>query len=197
MKTETKTKLNFGRLKKAAPKTETIYPVYDNEEASVLAAGLVKQKPIVQSFDSGKKQLCDGTRRFYFEHHSQMREVASSIAIPAGEKEVLISFRNQYRVMDEDGVLAMADINARIPDLFQETFEIKIDGSKIPLDKAQDVIDGLVEVFSKYECEDAIGYKQRHKPIESFHASRHQMFDVDTNMEIDGICPVTTAFKIR
>ena len=195
----TTTKLNFGKLKKAETKSKTEYPIHPDKdgEFAVLATELIRLKGESDKFADGKKQFCGEAMPYYFEYHSQKRDVSSSLEFRTDGKSVLVTPQNRYRAMDDVGMGSLADIDANIPDYFQSTFEIKVNGDKLPFDKAQDIIDDLAAVFGKYECEDAISYNQRQKPIETFHAARHQLFDIETNLRINEVCPCVASFKVR
>jgi len=201
METKTKSKINFGGLKKAAPKTTSNdYPTLPDPTGEIgeLATRVVKLKAEADKFTAGKKQLGEAAANHWAEHNSGKTTTTNGFLIHTDVevKDILALQTSKYRMLDDTGVLA--DINAKLPDYFQEVFDIKIDGNQIPHDKAQDFIDGLVELKEKHGLADeALTFRAKNKPITSFHEARHQLFSVEENKKLQTICPFVSTIRIK
>jgi len=72
---------------------------------------------------------------------------------------------------------------------FQQSFEIKVDGSKIPPAHAQEFINGLKHLMAKCDCSDAVSIKSGFQPTEQFHLNRHKILVPEKNAELQMVCP--------
>jgi|15BtaG_2_1085339.scaffolds.fasta_scaffold00600_23 hypothetical protein len=201
METKTKPRINFGGLKKSAPKTTSNdYATIPDPtgELKALATSVVGHKPNADRFVAGKKQLAEAAADHALENNNGKIEPAKGYLIQTdvGVKDILALQTSKYRMLDDTSVLA--DINPKLPDLFQEMFEIKIDGNLIPYDKAQDFIDDLVALKDKHGLADeSVTFKAKNKPIASFHEARHQLFSVEENKKLQTICPFVSTIRIK
>jgi hypothetical protein len=107
-------------------------------------------------------------------------------------------FKNQVKKItkaDIEPVRAM--IGTREGMLFGTRFDLKIDGDKLPGATAANLITELKALFEKHGASCALTVERQFKPTQAFYASRHKLFTVEQNIEIDACAPVITSVKVK
>jgi len=193
-------KLNFGEVKEKKSKSEI--PVMDGVDASkramvdALVHNSVTIETLTKAVDDAKEQLTGLARPYWFEHNNGKSEIFSSVKIKGNKEAVMITFKNQYKAIDE-GLVKEVFPRELQEKLFLNCFEVKIDGSLIPELKAQAVVDDLNKLMVKHGIEGAISFSQKIKPKAEFHESRHSLFDTSTNLQLQEILPVASSVKVK
>jgi hypothetical protein len=85
----------------------------------------------------------------------------------------------------------------RTAQFFRQSFELKIDGDKIPADSAEALIDAIQTLFAQYNASDALTAKAVIKPTPDFHTARHTALSVDENLAVEMICPIVAMVKTK
>jgi hypothetical protein len=85
----------------------------------------------------------------------------------------------------------------RTAQFFRQAFELKIDGDKIPSDRAEDIIGAIQNLFAEYNCPEALTFKAVIKPTPDFHTARHTALSVEENMAVDATCPIIAMVKTK
>lgn len=153
-----------------------------------------------------KKDLIARNKAFYFTNAHGKVEVPSSIAIPyevvTGMEhvrepgEVLVTFTSRYKALPDETSLVPI-LGENVGEHFRQSFEIKIDGDKLPADKAQELIEELQELFGRYNALDALSNKETVKPNAEFHAKRHLILSAEQNLALDDACPMVCMVKTK
>jgi hypothetical protein len=196
-------KVSFGSItKKKEASTKTVYPVAPDPsgENAIIAARIVERLAAFEALESAlevdKKDLIARNKSFYFMNAHGKVEVPSSIAIPYENGEVLVTFTSRYKALPDESSVA-AILGENVGEHFRQAFEIKIDGDKLPVDKAQELIEKLQELFGSYNALDALSNKETVKPNADFHAKRHLVLSTAQNVAIDEACPMVCMVKTK
>ena len=80
---------------------------------------------------------------------------------------------------------------------FRQAFELKVNGDLIPVDHAQELLDEVVALFKRYNCEQALEAKSCVKPTKEFHAARHLILTPEENLALDQVCPIVSGVKTK
>lgn len=194
-------KLSFGKIAKKE-ETKTSYPVFPDArgEAAEIAARIIERtadfEALKGALETDKAELKFLTTPFYFEANRGRAEVPSSISVQSPKGEVLVTFQNRYARLESETVL-MPVLGERTGEFFRQAFEFKIDGDKLPQDRAQDLINELQELMNRYGALDALEVKDSIKPTPDFHAKRHTLLTPEQNLQVDAACPITATVKTK
>ena len=132
----------------------------------------------------------------YFRVNRGKHEVPSSVAVNSPQGEVLINFQNRYKSLpDESPILPI--LGDRTEEFFRQAFELKVNGDMIPVDHAQELLDEVVALFKRYNCEQALEAKSCVKPTKEFHAARHLILTPEQNLAVDQVCPIVSGVKTK
>lgn len=193
-------RINLGAIKTAAAKPGgKTYPIYPADQPTKsVASWIIDNLDIPDKLDAAKKDLANAVTPFYFQTAHGRGEVESSVAVPSTtDKELLIVYPKQL----VGSVLESAILPILGPDrttaLFRPTFEIKIDGDKIPAAAAQDLVNELCELFAKHNAIDALSQKEKVVPTDVFHLTRHTALTVEENLALNQIARIKTMTKLR
>jgi hypothetical protein len=200
--TPTLSRLSFAGVNRAKPaKTKTEYPVLRHPRAAELAARILALTEEAEALDAtltiDKAELRSLAVPEFFERHAGLHEVPSSMAAYAADgREVLVTLQNRYKQpLDEAPLLAL--LGAHAERFLKPTFELKIDGEKIPQPMQQAAVDAIANALAMLGCGDALTVKESINPSADFHAARHSIFDPATNMAIENLMPMTAAVKTK
>jgi hypothetical protein len=203
-------KVSFGGIKKKE-ETKTSYPVFNpapesHTEAALIAARIIERTAKVEALEGAlktdKAELRLLVNQFYYTANQGKLEPASSVAIrtfteqgiPADE--VLVTFQNRYgRLESEAPVVAV--LGEQADDYFRQSFEFKLDGDKIPTERAQELVDELQTLLARFNALEALEVKDFIKPVPDFHTKRHSLFSPEINLQLDQACPVTAVVKTK
>ena len=194
-------KVSFDAIKPAGDKKKkTDYHVFANPAAAALAATIVRQteefESLKGSLDTNKAELKFMVCPEWFKLNHGKQEVPSSVSVPSSEGEVLVTFQNKYKAIEDEAPL-IPFLGDRTGDYFRQAFELKVDGDKLPADRTQDLINELVELFTRYDCLAALEHKSTLRPTETFHTARHTLLTPEQNFALDQVCPVTAVVKTK
>jgi hypothetical protein len=195
-------KLSFGKIATKKENTKTAYPVFPdpNGAAAALAATIIRQ---VEEFDAlegslktNKEELKFMVAPEYFRVNQGRHEVPSSVSVKSTEGEVLVTFQNRYKTMPDESPI-VPFLGDRTGEYFRQAFELKVSGDKLPADRAQEILDALNELFTRFNCPDALEVKTCIKPTTEFHAARHLLLTPDQNFQLDQVCPIIPMVKTK
>jgi hypothetical protein len=189
VKPKASTKKNYPELP-STPETESLVADYINLVAELDALeGDMKLK---------RSTVVEQARSFFFPHYHGKTDVESSVeAKSATGESLLVTFSSRYKAVPDESLIT--DIVG--PDLterfFQSRYEIKIDGDKIPVGKADELLGKMVELFQSYSAADALSQKSVICPTPEFHTARHTALSVEQNLAIDNACPIVVSVKTK
>lgn len=179
--------------KKATKKEQKPILAIDRDIVTTFAKAKQFSDSAEQDLRKAKNDLLDAASLAFWQmNHERANkgEVPASTAEMRGnECTAKITLARMYPSAVKSG-----DILALLPkDVFeagfQQAFEIKVDGGKIPTQHAQDFITELKVLMAKYDCADAVSVKSGFQPTESFHLNRHKILLPEKNVALQTICP--------
>jgi len=195
-------KLSFGGIAKKKEDTKTAYPLVPDphgqlaEMATRIITRTAELDALTGALETDKKELRCLTTPFYFENAHGKQDVASSVAVSSPEGEVLVTFQNRYKSLpDENSVLPVLGDN--VGAYFRQSFELKIEGDKLPLDSADELLAKLQALFAEHNATDALSVKECVKPVPDFHAKRHLVLTVEQNLALDEAYPIVAMIKTK
>jgi len=181
---------------------KTVYPVFPdaNGMAGALAATIIEQveqlEALEGSLETNRAELKFMVAPAYFQINHGKHEVPSSVAVNSPQGEVLVNFSNRYKSLpDESPILPI--LGERTEEFFRQAFELKVNGDLIPVDHAQALLDEVVALFKRYNCEQAIEAKSCVKPTKEFHAARHLVLTPEQNLALDQVCAIVSSVKTK
>ena len=181
---------------------KTVYPVFPdpNGMAGALAATIIEQTEQLDALEgsltTNKLELKFMVAPEYFRVNRGKHEVPSSVAVNSPQGEVLVNFQNRYKPLpNESPVLPF--LGDRTEEFFRQAFELKVNGDLIPVDHAQELLDEVVALFKRYNCEQALEAKSCVKPTKEFHAARHLILTPEENLALDQVCPIVSGVKTK
>ena len=209
-------KVTFGPIAAKAPETKTAYPVFpdENGQAAIIAARIVRRGEELEALDGAlkldKAELRMAVRGFYFTTNHGKGDVPSSISVPfpadaehrvdptaplAPSGEALVTFQNRYSAVVEDAVAPILGDDIEL--YFRQSFEIKVEGDKLPDDKVEEILAELTTLFAKFNATAALTVKDQIKPKPDFHTLRHSKLTVAQNLALDEACPIIVMHKTK
>jgi hypothetical protein len=72
---------------------------------------------------------------------------------------------------------------------FQQSFDFKIDGSKLNPETAGEFVSELRALVEKHRSSSAVTIKRGYQPTEQFHLERHRILKPEQNIQLQGVCP--------
>jgi len=194
-------KLSFGGIAKKRADSKTAYPVFpDNPQIRELAQRIIERQ---QQFDAlegalktDKAEMKCLVTPFYFTQNRGKLDVPSSVAIQSDTGELLVLFQNRYTKLDSDAPM-IGVLGDRTGKYFQQAFNLTIDGDKLPTDRAQELLNDLVELFAKYNANDALQVAEAVKPVSDFHSRRHLELTPEENLAVEQVCPIVAQVKTK
>jgi hypothetical protein len=201
-------RVSFGAIAQKKDETKTAYPVFNNAQAAQIAVRIIERTEQLEALkgalDTDKAELKILAAPHYFTVNHGRHEVPSSVSVPCqiekdGVKqaaEVLVTFQNRYPLLpDETGLLPV--LGERTGEFFRQSFELKIKGDKLPDEHTQELLNRLQALFAEFGATDALEVKEGVKPVETFHAQRHQFLTPQQNMALEQIVPITAMIKTK
>lgn len=196
-------KVSFAKVGKKKEETKTAYPVFpdENGQAAIIAARIKKRSDEFDALESAlktdKADLKQMVSLHYFTVNKGKQEIPSSIAVNSPDGEVLVNFQNRYSMLPSDELVVGILGEQRANKYFRQAFELKIKGDDLPQDKAQEIVDKLVQLLDGYGAVDALEVKDGMKPSKLFHTARHSELTVKENMDLEGVCPIVAQVKTK
>ena len=197
-------KVSFGGI--AAKKDDskkTVYPVFPdpNGLAGALAATIIEQTEKMDalegSLETNRQELKFMVAPAYFQLNHGKHEVPSSVAVNSPQGEVLVNFQNRYKSLPDEAPIQQLIGAERTEKYFRQAFELKVNGDLIPVDHAQELLDEVVALFKRYNCEAALEAKSCVKPTKEFHAARHLELTPEQNLAVDQVVPIVSGVKTK
>jgi hypothetical protein len=198
-------KLSFGGIAQKAEKKTTEYPALPDPDGEVakLASEIIAEarefEVLEGSLKLKKAELRAMSQEFYFQHLHGKHEIPSSVEAKGEnpEEKVLVTFSSRYSTLTDETPVIEAIGAERTAQFFRQAFELKIDGDKIPSDRAEDIIGAIQNLFAEYNCPEALTFKAVIKPTPDFHTARHTALSVEENMAVDATCPIIAMVKTK
>jgi len=197
-------KINLaGIAAKSDTKAKTAYPVLPDETGDVakLVADILDETDQLEALEASlelkKAELKGLAASFYFTHHHGSHEIASSVEARSGERTTLVTFQNRYKVVPDEAPIVDLLGDDRTARYFKQAFDLKISGDKLPADKADTIIEGVIELFREHGASAALTAISGIKPVKDFHAARHTALTAEENMALQLICPVVAMVKTK
>jgi len=195
--------INLSKIGTAPKNGKSEYPLLPDPEGTF--ATLVdefrnenqQKKALDGSLKLKKGELSTSARAFYLGSQSgKQGTIPSSVEVAGNNGNVLVVMTSRYSGADKEA-LKSAIGSKMVEKWFYQSFEIKVDGDKIPTKTSQKLIDELVDLFNKYNAADALTAKSEVKPVEGFHEARHSILTVAQNEAVDSLCPSVIQVKER
>jgi hypothetical protein len=198
-------KLSFGGIAQKAEKKTTEYPALPDPTGDVakLASEIIAESRDFEVLEGSlkikKAELRAMSQEFYFQHLHGKHEIPSSVEAKGEnpEEKVLVTFSSRYSTLADETPVIEAIGAERTAQFFRQAFELKIDGDKIPSDRAEDLIGAIQNLFAEYNCTEALTFKAVIKPTPDFHTARHTALTVEENMAVDAACPIIAMVKTK
>jgi len=188
---------------RASTKTTTTYPVLPDEHGEVakLVGDILDESDQLDALETSvtikKAELKGMASAFYFTHHHGLHEIPSSIEARNGERQVLVSFQNRYKVVPDEAPLIALLGEERTARFFRQGFDLKISGDKIPAAVADTLIEGVVALFAEHGASEALTAISGIKPTKEFHTARHSALTVEENAALELVCPIVGMVKTK
>lgn len=197
-------KLNLGGIATKTEKTATEYPQLPaSDDLARLVTDYLEEarelEAVEGSLEIKKAELKSIAQGFYFQHLHGKLDIPSSVEARGAkpDQSILIAFANRYKILADETPIIEAIGAERTGQFFRQAFELKVDGDKIPADIAEDLIEEIQNLFTKYNAAEALTAKAVIKPTSDFHVARHSQLSVSENIAVDGICPIIAMVKTK
>jgi hypothetical protein len=197
-------KLNLGGIAVKTEKKGTDYPALPDPTGDVakLTSDIINESREMEALEGSlkikKMELKTLAQAHYFNHLHGKHDIPSSVeAIGNPDEKVLVTFQNRYAAIQDESTIIDVLGEDRTAQFFRQSFELKIDGDKIPAESAQAVIDAIQTLFAEHNASEALAVKAVIKPTPDFHTARHTALSVDENMEVEMICPIVAMVKTK
>ena len=202
-----KNKLNIGGLAQAAPsksksKVHPILPVSD-ESLALLEQFLEiepKFKELEKQSKALKQQIAPSIKADYFAHFAGgVASDSTQIALVGKKKEpVRLVFGTRYTSTLQDIRPVIMAVGQKLAsELFGDSTLLTFDMDKMPEDKQQPFIDGVIALAQKLGISQGITAKQYVKPLPGFHESRLRVLTTEQNVALDAVLPFTAYPKLE
>ena len=195
-------KVSFGGISKKKADTKTVYPTLpdpDGENARI-AQRIVERteqfEALKGALETDKSELRLRATLPYFQINHGKHEVPSSLSVASPAGEVLVTFQNRYSGLESDSAI-LPILGEQTSKFFRQRFELKIDGDKLPQLHAQELLDELQALFTKYNAMDALEVKDSIKPDSEFHSARHLILTPKDNFRLNQVCPIVAMIKTK
>jgi hypothetical protein len=195
-------KVSLGGI--ARKKDDAKYPVYPDEDgtAAELAARIAERQEhfdaLKSALETDKAELARvKIRPWYLRHFHRKADVPSSVlvnwtakgevdGIPDRTGTVRVTVKEQYYSFPtEDPFIPI--LGDQVEKYFRQAFELKIDGDKLPSDKAGELVEQVQQLFDQYGCRDALQAKECIVPVENFKALRFSEMDLAQSLALENV----------
>ena len=203
-KTPAISKINLAGFATKSATTGKVYPVLPDPEGQVseLVASILTKSDeldaLTTSLDLEKAELRTLATQFFFIQHVGRADIASSIECRNGESQVTVQFQNRYGIVPSANEPQLVEVlGERAEKFFKQGFSLKIDGAKIPLDEANELLGELQELFARHRASEALTATSGIVPTKDFHIARHTALTPEENTAVERICPIIKAVKTK
>ena len=70
---------------------------------------------------------------------------------------------------------------------FRQAFELKINGDKLPADRAGELVEKIQQLFAEYDCADALEAKECVVPVENFKSMRLAEMELAQSLALENV----------
>jgi hypothetical protein len=198
-------KINLGGIAAKTDKTKTSYPQLPDScgDVAKLTSDILAESREFDALEGSlklkKAELRSLAQEFFFNHLHGRHDTPSSVEATGTtpDEKVLVTFQNRYAAIQDESPIIELLGEQRTAQFFRQSFELKIDGDKIPSASADALIDAIQELFAEYGAAEALTAKAVIKPNADFHMARHTALSVDENMAIELVCPIIAMIKTK
>lgn len=198
-------KINLGGIAAKTDKTKTSYPALPDScgDVAKLTSDILAESREFDALEGSlklkKAELRSLAQEFFFNHLHGRHDIPSSVEATGTtpDEKVLVTFQNRYAAIQDESPIIEVLGEQRTAQFFRQSFELKIDGDKIPSASADALIDAIQELFAEYGAAEALTAKAVIKPNADFHMARHTALSVDENMAIELVCPIVAMIKTK
>lgn len=202
-------KISLAGIAKKKDSGKTEYPVLPdpNGKAAEAAAQILKEQEEFEALEgslkNNKKFLIELATPYHFQF-AHMKALDKSVGILVETRpddkglvrKVRLDFKDSYAKLDDERPL-LPILGDRTGELFHQSFEFKIDGDKLPADKAEEIVGELMSLFAKHNASDALTVKEGIAPVASFHLQRHLILTPEENIALQQVCPIRAAVALK
>ncbi len=94
--------------------------------------------------------------------------------------------KEQYAAFpNEDAFLSI--LGDQVGKYFPQSFELKIDGDKLPEDRAGELVEKIQQLFAEYDCAEALQAKECVVPVENFKSLRLTEMDLAASLALESV----------
>jgi hypothetical protein len=197
-------KINLGGIAAKKADTKTSYPALPDPTGDVakLTSDIINESREMEALEGSlkikKMELKSLAQAHFFNHLHGKHDIPSSVeAIGNPDEKVLVTFQNRYAAIQDESTIIDVLGEDRTAQFFRQSFELKIDGDKIPADSAEALIDAIQTLFAEYNATEALTAKAVIKPTPDFHTARHTALSVDENLAVEMVCPIVAMVKTK
>jgi len=195
-------RVSFGAISRKTQDSKTDYPVLPdpNGQATEIATRILERtdefEALKGALETDKAELKLLSTLPYFQLNHGNHDVPSSLSVPTPIGEVLVTFQNRYPGLETERQL-LPILGEHTSRFFRQSFKVEIDGDKLPAASAQELINGLQELFARHRSLDALKLTESIKPVPEFHAARHLILAPEQNLRLNEICPIVAMVKTK
>jgi len=197
-------KINLGGIATKTEKKNAEDPALPDPSGDVakLTTDIVHESREFEALEGSlklkKAELRSLSQEFFFQHLHGKHDIPSSVeAKGLNDEKVLVTFQSRYASLTDETPIIEAIGPDKTAQFFRQSFELKIDGDKIPSNAAEDLIGALQNLFAEYNCPEALTAKAIIKPTSDFHTARHTSLSVEENMAVELACPIVVMVKTK
>lgn len=198
-------KINLGGIASKKADTKTSYPALPDPSGDVakLTSDIINEQRDMEALDASvkikKMELKTLAQDFFFNHLHGKHDIPSSVEAigTTPDEKVLVTFQNRYSAIADESPIIEVLGEELTAQFFRQSFELKIDGDKIPADSAESLIMAVQALFAEYNASEALTAKAVIKPTAEFHTARHTALSVDENLAVERVCPIVAMIKTK
>lgn len=197
-------KVSLSGIAKKKDDSTNKYPIYpdDDGKAGEIAARIAERQEQFDALESAletdKAELGRILiRPWYLRHFHRRTDVPSSVLVnwtsanpeigqPDRSGTVRVTVKEQYYAFPSEDVFAPI-LGNRTSEFFRQSFELKIKGDKLPADRAGELVEKIQQLFSDYDCADALEAKEQILPVENFKAKRLAELDLEQSLALENL----------
>ncbi len=209
-------RVSFSKAPAKAEDTTSEYPIMPDPtgEIAEIVTRILDRKATMEALE-GSLETDVGELKMKTAHH-YYRVTHGRSVIPSGisalsndGKETVILFtkrltkpkgRDKKVVKSEVYEAMLAPIlGDRLPEFFQQAYNLKVDGAALPADTAQIIVDEIIELLAKHgqQASDALTISESLECTADFHVARHTQLTVEQNLALEQICPIVAQCKTK
>src|SRR5215472_10736863 len=188
-------RVSLGTLGVAKTKGSNKYPVLPDPSGVIAVtvdqylAEIATLEALEGSTKAKKSEFRGWSAPFYWDVCQGNAEPPSSVLALSDTSQILLTYQDRYPAVEPDWSALTDIVGDKLSQCVAETFEIKVDGSKIPPAEQQAFIEGLTALAEKHGATAAVVAKLKVKPVAGFHVARHRMLTPEQNKAFDALIP--------